>query len=53
MTYLPADGILADPKTNTFNLDPIQVTVDYTDGETKVFTLQWGLDTCAQVNHGC
>jgi len=53
MTYLPADGILADPKTNTFNLDPIQVTVDYTDGGTKVFTLQWGLDTCAQVNHGC
>lgn len=52
-TYLPTDGILTDQKTNTFNLDPIEVTVDYTGRETETFTLRWGLDTCAQLNHGC
>ena len=53
MTYLPTDGILVDPRTSEVTLDPIQVTVDATGGQTSTFTLRWGLDTCAQLNHGC
>lgn len=51
MTYLPTGGPLTTGNLN--GLDPIQVTVDYTDGHTDTFTLQWGLNTCAQANHGC
>jgi len=53
MTYLPTTGPLADPRVNETTLDPIQVTVDYTDGHTDSFTLQWFDNTCAQINHGC
>jgi hypothetical protein len=53
MTYLPTTGPLVDPDVNQTTLDPIQVTVDYTDGHTDMFTLQWGVNTCAQLNHGC
>lgn len=53
MTYLPTDGVLVDPMTNFSNLGPIEVTVNYTGGDVRNFTLQWGLHTCAQTNHGC
>jgi hypothetical protein len=53
MAYLPTTGPLADASTSETTLDPIQVSVDYTDGRHDSFTLDWGLNTCAQVNHGC
>ncbi len=53
MSYLPTGGVLADPKTNTSRLDPITVSVDYMSGDRRDFALQWGLNTCAQFNHGC
>jgi hypothetical protein len=53
MLYLPTEGPLADPRVNETTLDPIQVTVHYTDGHTDGFALEWGQDTCGQVNHGC
>ncbi len=31
---------------------PIEVTVSYS-GVQKHYTLEWGIDTCAQANHGC
>ncbi len=53
MVYLPTSGPFAVPNLNETTLDPIQVSVDYTDGHSDTFTLQWGVDTCAQINHGC
>lgn len=53
MTYLPTDGPLNDPDTDQTTFDPIEVMVTFSGGETRSFTLQWGLDTCAQTNHGC
>jgi len=53
MNYIATGGPLFDPKTSTLELDPIEVEVRYTDGDTQTFTLHWGLDTCAQLNHGC
>jgi hypothetical protein len=48
MTYLTEE-----PLSTT---QPVHVTVDYTEaggGGSETFTLQWGTDTCAQLNHGC
>jgi hypothetical protein len=53
MTYLASDGVLFDPKVNEVDLDPITVTVRHAGGHVSTFTLAWGLDTCAQINHGC
>jgi len=53
MTYLPTEGVLADPEVNHMHLDPIWVSVRLTGGDVRSFTLSWGLDTCAQTNHGC
>lgn len=53
MTYLATDGPLFNPRTNALDLEPIEVTVDYTSGDDRTFTLEWALDTCAQINHGC
>ncbi|MFY9915941.1 MAG: hypothetical protein WAK18_14820 [Nocardioidaceae bacterium] len=56
MNYQPTTGVLVDPTTNERTLDPIKVTVSYTasaGGGTDTFTLQWGLGTCGQTNHGC
>lgn len=53
MSYLPTEGVLADPKTNTFRLDPIKVTLRHSYDDFWVASLEWGLDTCAQLNHGC
>ncbi len=51
MTYLPTSGPLT--RGNFNGLDPVQVTVDYTDGSHDVFSLAWASGTCAQINHGC
>jgi hypothetical protein len=37
---------------NEMNLPPIQATVSLS-GVQKTYQLAWGLDTCAQANHGC
>jgi hypothetical protein len=49
MVYLPERDLSAQGP-------PIEVTVEYTDavgGGSETFVLRWGLDTCAQLNHGC
>ena len=46
MNYVLTQGKLG--RGDSRGLDPITVTVD---GQT--FTLEWGLGTCAQTNHGC
>ncbi len=38
--------------TSTSQLDPVNVTVT-TGGDTAKYELQWRLDTCARLNHGC
>ncbi len=50
MAYLPTSGPLVDGGRAPGS---IGVTVTHDDGTTEDFTLQWGLDTCAQINHGC
>jgi hypothetical protein len=37
---------------NVMQKPPIEVTVSYS-GVQKHYTLEWGVDTCAQANHGC
>ena len=37
---------------NELDDPPIEVTVRYS-GVERHYTLRWGLDTCAQANHGC
>lgn len=37
---------------NELDQPPIEVTVSYS-GAQEHYTLRWGLDTCAQANHGC
>ena len=29
------------------------VSTDFLDGDVTEYTLAWGMDTCAQANHGC
>lgn len=53
MSYLPTDGVLADPRTNTSRLDPIKVKLRHSYDNFWVASLEWGEDTCAQLNHGC
>lgn len=43
-TYESAGNEMKDP--------PIRVTVSWS-GVQQTYELRWGLDTCAQVNHGC
>ncbi|WP_232679947.1 hypothetical protein [Nocardioides sp. R-C-SC26] len=50
--YSPVDGVLTDPAVNQMDLAPIQVQVALS-GTVHRFTLAWGTDTCAQLNHGC
>ena len=47
MVYAYEDG-----GGNEMDKPPIEVTVSYS-GVQKHYTLRWGLDTCAQANHGC
>jgi hypothetical protein len=51
MVYLPESGPLADGDLR--GVDPIKVTVFPVIGEQQSYTLEWGVDTCAQINHGC
>lgn len=37
---------------NEMEEQPIRVTVGYS-GVQRTYDLQWGIDTCAQANHGC
>ncbi|WP_300406402.1 hypothetical protein [Nocardioides sp.] len=53
MDYTPTDGPLADPKVNQTKLPEIEVEISYEGGFVQGFPLEWGIDTCAQVNHGC
>ncbi len=53
MNYLATGGLFLQHGTNVTKLDPIEVTVHLTNGAVKTFSLRWGLDTCAQINHGC
>lgn len=53
MVYLPTSGVLTDLDQNEATLDPITVRVSLTNGDEATYTLQWGEDTCAQINHGC
>lgn len=41
-----------DPGGNEMKQSPIEVTVSYS-GVQMHYALRWGLDTCAQANHGC
>jgi hypothetical protein len=50
IVYLPEDGPLAGGDLR--GVDPIEVTVT-ADGAEQTYTLEWGTDTCAQINHGC
>lgn len=43
-TYASTGNEMKDP--------PIEVTVSYS-GVQRTYTLDWGVDTCAQANHGC
>ncbi len=52
MEYVTSEGVLADPRQNQTKLDPIEVTVALS-GAAYTVPLEWGLDTCAQLNHGC
>ena len=47
MVYAYDDG-----GANELQQPPIEVTVGYS-GVEKSYTLAWGVDTCAQANHGC
>jgi hypothetical protein len=50
MDYRPGDGPLAQGDLR--GLDPVEVSVEGpSTGEG--WTLEWGVDTCAQRNHGC
>ncbi len=50
MTYLPTEGPLASGRAPS---KPVTVKVTHDGGQVDDYTLEWGLDTCAQVNHGC
>lgn len=50
MDYQPSSGPLAGG--GRLPSEPITVTVT-AGGESSTYTLEWGQDTCAQVNHGC
>ena len=41
-----------DSGVNEMDQAPIRVTVSYS-GVQNTYDLQWGIDTCAQANHGC
>lgn len=50
MAYVPTSGSLVDAEPET---EPIHVEVTMTGGATTSYDLEWGFDTCAQINHGC
>jgi hypothetical protein len=52
MAYLPTDGPMTNPNRSLLSFDPVKVKV-FLSGVVDDYTLQWGRDECAQVNHGC
>lgn len=50
MNYQPTSGPLAGG--GRLPSEPVRVTVT-ANGATTTYTLEWGQDTCAQINHGC
>lgn len=50
MAYVPTSGPLVGTEQPT---EPIHVEVTRVGGSTTAYDLQWGQDTCAQINHGC
>jgi len=42
-----------DPVGNELEQPPIEVEVRDADGVRDTYTLEYGVDTCAQANHGC
>jgi len=42
-----------DPGGSELDQPPIQVEVRDARGTRETYTLAWGVDTCAQANHGC
>ena len=51
IAYLPDNGPLAGGDLR--GVDPIEVKVEPAIGVSQTYTLEWGADTCAQINHGC
>jgi len=49
MVYLPTSGPLLSGRLPD---EPVTVTVSR-GGVQEHYTLEWGVDTCAQINHGC
>jgi len=52
MGYVPTEGPMTDKNRSLLSFDPVKVKV-YLSGVVDDYTLQWGRDECAQVNHGC
>ena len=54
MVYLPETGPLSgESNVNYTTLDPVAVHVYSGDDNADEYQLQWAVDTCAQINHGC
>jgi len=54
MVYLPKTGPLSGgSNVNYTTLDPVAVQVYFGDDNADEYHLEWGVDTCAQINHGC
>lgn len=53
MSYVITDPPTVKLYSDLTQLDPIDVTVTSTSGTTAHYTLEWGVDGCGQVNHGC
>lgn len=54
MAYLPRTGPLSgESNVNFTTLDPVTVHVWAGDDNADEYQLEWGVDTCAQINHGC
>lgn len=54
MVYLPTTGPLSgESRVNLTSLDPVTVHVWAGGDNADSYPLEWGVDTCAQVNHGC
>ncbi|WP_067439876.1 hypothetical protein [Nocardioides jensenii] len=51
MAYVPTSGPLVD--LETAQTEPIHVVVTRAGGGRASYDLQWGQDSCAQINHGC
>lgn len=52
MQYTSTDGPLSDPDQNVMKLEKIVAVVTLSGVQTE-YPLEWGIHTCAQVNHGC